>query len=299
MLSICLPIYNYDVRPLLRGLLRQAGELSSPVEIVALDDASHPEWQARNAELGHWEGVDYQVLAENVGRARIRNLLAQRASQPYLIFLDSDMSLVNEDFLANYLALAQSGASVACGGHVYNPQPPERARRLHWRYGITRETPPLAQRQQQPYQSFKTSNFMVRREIMLEIGFDERLRQYGHEDTLFGFHLEAAGIPLQQIDNPLRHDDLETNPIFLQKTERGLANLARIQREFDLPPHFTSSILLLRTVERLRQRGLLGLVKAGGWLLKPMLRSWLRSGYAPVAAFNVYKLGEYVRLSEK
>ena len=296
MLSVCLPIYNYDVCSLLRGLLHQAADLPATVEIVALDDASEPEWQARNAKLSQWQGINYQILPENVGRARIRNLLAQTATEPYLIFLDSDMSLVSEDFLANYLALAQAGASVVCGGHVYDPQPPARKRRLHWRYGITRETPPLTQRQQQPYQSFKTSNFMVRREIMLAIGFDERLRQYGHEDTLFGFRLEEAGIPLQQIDNPLRHDDLEINDIFLQKNERALINLARIQREFDLPPHFADGILLLSTVERLRKHGLLGLVKAGFWLLKPGLRLWLRSGYAPVAIFNAYKLGVYARL---
>lgn len=296
MLSLCLPIYNSDVRPLVRGLVAEAATLPVPVELLLLDDGSREELRRVNAELAGLPGLRYEELPQNVGRAAIRNRLAERATQPYLIFMDSDMSLVGTGFLARYLTVARAGAQVACGGHVYDAQPPERARRLHWRYGHTRETPPLAQRQAQPHRAFKTSNFLVQRDLMLRIGFDERLRHYGHEDTLFGFRLAEAGIPIVQLDNPLRHDEVETNAEFLRKTELGLHNLHRMRQDFDLPPAFDESILLLRLVRRLEARRLRGLVRRLLSPALPPLRGWLLRGDAPLLWFNLYKLGVYLAL---
>jgi glycosyltransferase involved in cell wall biosynthesis len=295
MITVCLPIYHSDVRPLVLGLHAQAAHSQEVIELLLIDDASAPPWQALNAELASLPHLRYQELPHNVGRARIRNLLAQAASQPYLLFIDSDMSLLGDDFLAQYVAVAQQGHAVACGGHVYDPQVPARQRRLHWRYGMRRETPPLQQRQQQPHQAFKTSNFLIQRDLMRRLGFDERLRHYGHEDTLFGFRLAEAQIPIHHLDNPLRHDDVETNVVFVQKTEQGLRNLVHIQQTFDLPPAFADSMLLLRMAQRLQRWRLQGLVSLAFGLGQGLWRRWLHSGYASVTSFNLYKLGCYLR----
>ena len=79
MLSILLPIYNFDVRPLVQELWEQGRSLSVPFEIVALDDGSAPEFRALHQHLGEKEEISYQELPENLGRSAIRNELARRA----------------------------------------------------------------------------------------------------------------------------------------------------------------------------------------------------------------------------
>lgn len=283
----------------MRGLHAQAEALSVPAEIVVLDDVSEAHWQALNAELASLPLVRYEVLPENLGRARIRNRLAELAQYPYLVFMDGDMSLLGADFLEQYLSLARKGVVVACGGHTYDPKRPPKERYLHWHYGMTRETPPASERTRRPHQSFKTSNFLIQREVMLHIRFDERLRHYGHEDTLFGFRLAEANYPITHLDNPLQHDDIETNADFLRKTELGLDNLVRIQRDFDLPTAFADTVLLLRTAQQLRHRKLGWLVALGFRVLRPLLRAWLLLGTAPIAVLNGYKLGYYLMVEER
>ncbi|MBK9012976.1 MAG: hypothetical protein IPM82_02230 [Saprospiraceae bacterium] len=65
-----------------------------------------------------------------------------------------------------------------------------------------------------------TNNFLIPRQLFLEIQFDETLRQYGHEDTLFGMELARRQVPIVHIDNPLEHIGLEPVDVFLRKTEQ-------------------------------------------------------------------------------
>ncbi|RME04221.1 MAG: glycosyltransferase family 2 protein, partial [Bacteroidetes bacterium] len=46
MLSILIPIYNFNVVELVMELHRQATELDEPVEILAFDDGSEGKWKA-------------------------------------------------------------------------------------------------------------------------------------------------------------------------------------------------------------------------------------------------------------
>lgn len=66
---------------------------------------------------------------------------------------------------------------------------------------------------------------MIRKSIFHSTSFPVLERNYGYEDTLFGLTLEANTIKLELIENPIYHEGIESNHIFLNKTEEAIKNL--------------------------------------------------------------------------
>lgn len=291
-LSILIPIYNYDVRPLVKALKYQAEKAPMPVEILCWDDASTPEFQTLNASIGPLEGVAYQIMPENLGRSRIRNRLAAAAQYDYLLFMDGDSEVARADYLEQYLAHCKPG-QLLYGGRIYQAEPPaQRELRFHWHYGRQREAQPAAERQQQPYHSFMTNNFLLPKALFEPISFDERLLQYGHEDTLFGLELRKRGIPIRHLDNPLIHAGLEPAPVFLDKSVQAIENLAFLYKEGSL-----SETRLLSVYERLLKWQLAGPLSWGLSGLLPALQRYLTNASTPnLRAFDLYKLGVLLKL---
>ncbi len=231
MLSVCIPIYQYSVGPLVSELSEQASRLGIDVEIRCYDDGSSEADRLPNRRLAHLPGVVYRELPSNVGRAAIRNLLAREAVYHYLLFLDCDAHLPNDCFLAQYVSQLPSEA-VWYGGRIYATNLPEDKRlRLHWYYGRLREEQPVEQRRNQPYHRFMTNNYLIPKHIQLRLPFEERLRHYGHEDTLFGLQLSRTGTPIQHFDNPVVHIGLEPDSVFLPKQRQAVHNLWMLHRE--------------------------------------------------------------------
>ncbi|NBC07759.1 MAG: glycosyltransferase [Bacteroidetes bacterium] len=231
-LSILIPVYNYDVRQLVGALQQQAAALHGvEVEILCFDDASQAAFRRLNAAVGEWAGVEYRLLPNNLGRSRIRNLLAREARHDYLLFIDCDSQVPDEKYLQRYVA-ALSPNCLLYGGRIYQPQPPaDKSLMLHWKYGSVREARPAEERQKQAYHSFMTNNFLIPRALFQPIGFDERLLQYGHEDTLFGMALQARGVRILHLDNPLVHAGLESSATFMRKSRQALENLAFLHHQ--------------------------------------------------------------------
>lgn len=268
MLSIVIPVYNSDVRKLVQDLLFQAQGITVPFEIVLADDASHERFRFMNNQLQESKSVRIIQLTYNIGRSAIRNLLAREAAYPWLLFLDCDSGIPGTSFLAEYLA--NTGIEqVVCGGRFYGTASANKPEwKLHRKYGIKREQQPSADRNRSPYRSFMTNNFLIHKNIFREIGgFDERVREYGHEDTLFGYQLECKKIRLIHIDNPVEHLELETNRDFIQKSLGAAENLAMIDIRL-MDPGFHQSVNLLRFHDKMNASRLNHLT----WLfLRPFL----------------------------
>lgn len=290
-LSICIPVYNTQVLSLVRELISQAKSLNRAYEIVVLDDASRQEAKTANAALKEMENVVYQELPENIGRAAIRNKLAQKARARLLLFLDDDSMPASKDFLKNYISQKLEG--VCCGGRQYPDKDPGPQYRLHYTYGRFRESRTADQRAVKPYHSFHSNNFVIKKEVMLSTPFDESLRKYGHEDSFFAYQLMQKQVPLKHIDNPVLHTQLETNKEFLMKTRQGLENLHLLQQR----ENFSDFIKLLKTAKRLAKRGLAPLMK--GIYLRNR-KKWehhlLTSEKPSMRIFNLYKLGYFLSL---
>lgn len=231
MLSILIPTYNYDCTHLVSDLHQQADLLGIDYEIIVADDASPISlYKEKNREINALPHCRLIELEENVGRAGIRNLLADAARYEWLLFMDSDAEVIDSRFITNYMVHCTAGVDVICGGLCHADTLPSPAVSLRYAYEKRADKRRSARyRAEYPYERFTPFNFLIRKETFMAIRFDETIRGYGHEDTLFGIELQRKEIPLLHIDNPLRHLGLEANEVFLLKTQTALRNLAMME----------------------------------------------------------------------
>lgn len=235
MISICIPIYEFDVTDLVNDLHEQGLAAQIKFEIRCYDDGSSEEIKALNRPISDLEHVVYEELEENIGRSAIRNKLADESELPELLFMDCDSETTDKEFIRRYVQ-EHDPDTVTYGGRCYTPDPPEdRKKYFHWLYGSTREVTPVNRRQKHPYHSFMTNNFMISRHLFRAIRLDEKLVGYGHEDTLFGKALSKTHIRIKHIDNPLCHIGLEDPEVFLEKTRQGLRNLHTLIKRNEAP----------------------------------------------------------------
>jgi len=249
MLSILIPIYNFDVRSFVKELHLQAVNENVLFEILLVDDTSEMKFQKINPSLNELEFVSYIQLKENIGRSKIRNLLAEKAKYKYLLFADCDSEIPNSTFIKKYIDNCE-GEKIICGGRIYNEQPPnEKELFFRWFYGINREVVNAEERNKFPNKSFMTNNYLISKSIHERIKFDEEISQYGHEDTLFGIELKRKGLEINHIYNPLVHIGLEQCEKFISKTKKGIDNLVYIINNYNYPELF-EDIKLLKTYKR-------------------------------------------------
>lgn len=295
MLSILIPVYNFDVTDYVKGLWKQAENSGRKYEIILADDASDLKYRQLNQELQKYENIQFIPSERNIGRSRIRNFLAKQAKYEYLIFTDCDSGLVSDDYLEKYLALCR-GEIVVSGGRLYPSEKPDTDKNtlLQWTYGTKRETAEAAQRNKKPNASFMTNNFLISKSLFQKISFDESLTKYGHEDTLFGYELKRMGVKVKHINNPIRHIGLDENRKFLNNTKRGVENLKYIAQNYDYPELYRD-IKLLKVYQKIAYwRGML----AGLYTLfaKP-IEAQLNSASPSLLLFDMYKLGYLCKIS--
>ena len=290
MITICIPIYNFDITKLLNQLSKQAENLTVAVEIILIDDASNQEFKKKNEK--ECKKHNYIELEENVGRSKIRNLFLKYAKFDNLLFLDCDSLIVSENFISNYLEeIKKENYEIIYGGRIYDKTKPKRNKMLRWKYGILREGQSAETRNIQPNKSFMTNNFLIKKEIFEEIKFDERLTKYGHEDTLFGFELKKKNINIQHIENLILDDDIENNAEFLHKTELGLINLIHILKYLEYNSDFIEDVRILNFYKRMKNNKLSCLFYYLFLVFKPVLKLLLTKGYVNLSLFDLYKFG--------
>lgn len=289
MLSVCVPVYNCDVRKLAKQLSDQVKALSIPAEILFYDDGSENRFREINREIGSYKSVKYFELPANMGRAAIRNRLAQSARFTYLVYLDADSELPGNDFLKRYAENVYN-AKVICGGTIYDSEPPEPEKMLRWVYGRKREQLSPAERQKKGF-SITANNFLVSRDIILKYPFRETISGYGHEDTVLGYDLHKAGIQILHIDNPVVHKGLETSEEYLSKTGDALKNLLLIDENFINDPEFGDHSFLLKIRKLCKTLKLRRIV---AWLFRKNTRVIEKNLTGPkprLWVFDLYKIG--------
>lgn len=293
MFSICIPIFNHDVRNLVKELHQQAMDSGKEFEILLMDDASEETCKKLNRECATLEKVSLTELEENVGRSRIRNMLAEKARFPWLIFMDCDVLIENKNFILAYLKYATETYKVICGGHIYPNKISENNRLLHWHYGSEREVKEARFRNMNPYISFMTGNFMIAKDAFTRIKFHEQITQYGHEDTLFGFDLYNFNTPLLHINNPVVHMGLETNEVFLRKTQQSIDNLIQIAPLLIQQNQLWEKIKLLHTFKKAHKKGLCNPLALAFQLFKKNMEQNLTGTRPNLKVFDLYKLGYF------
>ncbi len=289
MLSICIPVYNYSIIELVNSLTSQAIKIDKAIEILIIDDASNNSFREINRKISNERQITYIELNENIGRSKVRNLLADTSKYENLLFLDSNANAENKNFLKRYIENIDN-TSVIIGGIKHADKKPAKEFLLRWTYGRKRESLHALERQKNPYNNFIAKNFLIPKKIFNKIRFDENIIGYGHEDTLFGLELKKLNIEIKHIENPLTHSHLEKNDIFLSKTEEGIINLKRLYEQKKNEPDFVNSIKLLRfhlCLGKMSKKIILSCFK----LLKPILSLVLKSNRPNMIVFDFYKIG--------
>lgn len=243
-LSILIPTFNQDCTQLVQDLLEQ---LPLDAEIIVADDGSTAApIRERNAAIAQMPQCRYWEAKMNLGRAKIRNLLAEMAQGEWILFIDSDAQVRSKDFIASYLK-ETDGRQVICGGTGNYDTCPSPDKALRYKYEILAERKKtLKLRRKKPYAQFSTFNFMILRELFLQIRFCNEICDYGHEDTLFGLELKDRKIPVLHIDNKLIHTGLEPTPAYLRKIKTSLFTLSRLDEKIQRRINISAIALFIK-----------------------------------------------------
>ena len=294
MLSLLIPLHNWDVTQLVRQLHAQLTDARIPFEIIIIDDASEKNYQTLYKSLKNYSSVEIIQNEKNRGRAAIRNLLVSKAKYSYLLFIDCDAGIYSDNFIQQYIDFISQHEKiplyVVLGGVAYRNEIPPKNQYLRWYYGRQREEVPAQKRKQQPYRSFTPFNLLISKKIYEKITFDNQFTSYGNEDTFFGMQLEELQIPVYHIDNPLYHDGLDENNIYLQKIESSIQNLRWLLQEEKVNESFIKNYRLVYFYTKLKRLHLLPLFTLFYRKIAPYLKNRLL--HSPkMWQIDMFKLG--------
>ncbi|MDT3388282.1 MAG: glycosyltransferase family 2 protein [Bacteroidota bacterium] len=289
LLSILIPTHNDVCIELVHSLTLQAFTIDDLTwEVVVADDGSTDQKViAANQSINNEPNSRYVLYGENIGRAAIRNFLVTQARGEWLLFIDGDGKVIDDDYLKKFVN--SQPVEVCYGGYKMMPGPKDNLRWLYERHAAPHHQ--VANRQQTPYQSFNICNLMIRREFMLKYPLDNRFVNYGYEDVLLGKHLQQADIMITHIDAPIGFFDYETNTHFVAKTEEGLQTLWEYRKDLQ---GYSKLLDIALSCNSFCRRVILGIYDIN----KKRWKQNLLSTSPSLWIFNLYKLGYLLRLGK-
>ena len=291
-LSILIPNYNNVCVELVRVLQQQAAALGIDYEIIVADDASpQKDTITLNQPINELPRCRYIIKNTNSGSAATRNYLGQQSQYHWLLFLDCDITIPDDHFLERYMADTHEGV---VNGGICIIEDDTLSHNLRYIYEKDAEPAHAAEkRQANKYHEFRSTNFMIEREVFVACPFDERFTRSGYEDVLFGKMLKQQQVPVTHIDNPVMMTEFESNPDYVTKIERSMRTLYTFRQElkgysriltFDDGIHISA----IRSLIRLWHR-----------VFGNMERRKL-CGHSPILKlFSLYRLGYYLTIGEK
>jgi hypothetical protein len=203
------------------------------------------------------------------------------------------MQLADGAFFRRYLDyLDNDEAEVVSGGvrvTIYDERWHDNLRFLYEEAEQANHT--AEKRRQRPYQSFRSANFLIRRDVMLRCPFDERFRRSGYEDVLFGKQLRQHHINIAHIENPLGMGDFESNADYVSKVERSLQTLYQFRNELQ------GYSRLLTTAEGIHLGAVRWMIAAFHRCFGGLLRRNLCGHRPNLNILKIYKLGFYLNIS--
>lgn len=284
MLSILIPTYNYNVFPLVQEVFQQCVKENIMFEIIVLDDSSQ-NFHEENNHINHLKNCTYHILAKNIGRTAIRNLLAQKATFEQLLFLDADVRVISPDFLTIYLQYSNKPDWVIFGGCDYRSDSYSTVTSLRYYYGKKREAVNSSERNQKPFKHILSANFLIRKNDFISLEIPDA-NVYGM-DLFFSYLLIKHKKEILHIDNPVWHCGLEENDVFLEKSLKSV----RFRKEQWLHiKEISDNNSLIKTYNQLNFFPLNILLKGSFKLLDNTLKKLFFKPVPSLRAFDLYRL---------
>ncbi|WP_136481816.1 glycosyltransferase family 2 protein [Cognatitamlana onchidii] len=282
MLSVLIPVYSYNIVPLVENLHHQLSLSKINFEIIALDDGSKSPHNKVNSSINQLEYCKFTELPNNLGRSAIRNLLSTHARFENLLFVDAGTYPKSDDFINTYLRELTS-YEILIGGMSYLNTAPKKPYTLRWLYTKKRESK----------KGLHSCNFLIKKSIIQKHPFNESLKGYGYEDVLFFDSLIQLNYKTKKINNPVVHSADDNADTFIKKNETAIKNLIYLieNKEFSI-----EKIGVSRCYAFLERFKVNYLVFRFYILIKPLIRKNLNSSYPVLFLYDFYRLGYYCSL---
>jgi hypothetical protein len=293
MLSILIPVYNYNVYPLVSELHKQCLECGVDFEILCQDDVSN-QFLNENQNINSLENGDFSKNNSNLGRGKNINFLAEKAQFEWLLIMDCDTFPTKNNFIQDYISQINKAEKVVFGGIEYQKEKPTNDQLLRWCYGNARESLSVEKRNSNPNENALTSNILIQKKVFISNPFEESITKYGYEDLVFLSDLKKKGIIVKHIHNPTYHLGLETSQQFLEKTKIALENLKLIIETTSLD---RSESKLLKVSTLLKSLCLISFVSFLFEKLEKKIEGNLLSEKPSLVLFDLYKLGYFCKLN--
>jgi glycosyltransferase involved in cell wall biosynthesis len=283
MLSILIPVYNYDISLLVEEIHLQATACKIAFEIIIIDDCS-PKILSDIAAINTFPNTKITINKYNIGRSAIRNLLATHACHENLLFIDAGTFPKTKKFIADYIK--NLDANITIGGMSAEKSAPKKPYKLRWLYTKKREACCTTNDLKKTILS--SANFLIKKRIIQAYPFDESIKKYGFEDYIFFNTLKNNAFHINFISNPVIHDSKEDAHTFILKTEDGLKNLVHLSKQ---KKTLVNDIRILSVQSKIKALGLNGVIIFIYKHIKPLLIKNFKSSYPSILLFDFYKLG--------
>lgn len=295
MLSILIPVYNYNIFALVKELAKQCLKSKIAYEIIVFDDSSSVIFE-ENSKINKLSNASYILLECNIGRSKIRNLLAQKAQYNWLLFLDADVFPKNANFISTYLKYINTEEKVINGGLLYQRNKPEKSKLLRWIYGRKREALDYKSRAKNPHLCFLTLNFLIHKSIFEKVKFNESIPNLRHEDTLFSYDLKQENINIEHIDNPIYHFGLDNFETAIRKENESLDNLKYLIDNKLLPAEY---VKISKLVKRIKGLKLIPFLVFFHIMTRSIFLKNFASKNPSLYLFDLYRLGYLAKIEKK
>jgi hypothetical protein len=283
MLSILIPSYNYNAVSLVKDLYNQCNYCDINYEILVYDDGSKSHHNLKNTTINNLNNCSFEELPSNIGRSQIRNKLAKDAKFKHLLFLDCDVLPEHKHFIKNYLQYLTF--DVVYGGLSNDAKPPKKPYKLRWLYTKEREQ-----------KSMCSSNFFIKKKIMLNNLFDESILKYGYEDVIFFKSLENNKITITPIKNSVIHFGNEKSKVYIGKIETSLENLSYLFEKNKMTAK-ESKIYFYYTI--LSKFHLVNVMSFCFEATKKLMHKNFDSSFPSLFLFDFYRLGFFCTIKSK
>ena len=295
MLSILIPIYNYNAYPLVLELHKQCMECAIDFEILCQDDASYSELNLENEKINSLSNCNFTELKVNIAHRQNRNFLANKAKYENLLFIDGDSILIRSNYISSYISWL-TNFDIVYGGRLHPEICPSNNQKLRWKYGRFIEDKSLKNRNLAPFQSLLFNNTAIKKDCFDKVKFDAHLTKYGHDDTQLSCQLSLLNLKLKHIDNPVEHGDIDSNTAYLKKSKSSLKNLIVLFEEGKIKKEFSRLISLLLVLNKLNITRLISKIykKIEGFLITN-----LKGENPNLLIYNIFRIGYLCSISSK
>ncbi len=295
MLTIAIPTYNYNAFPLVEGVHFLCLKATIPFEILCYDDGStQPETIEANQKINSLSYSKYIFGNQNKGLSFARNWLLSNAIYDSILLLDADMMPQQEDFIQKYLPFLNSEYLIVFGGISYENNTAD-SKQLRYIYGINREALSVEKRTKNPFQLLLYSNTLLSKKIFPLVKFDENLKTYGYEDSVFTKKCKELNLKVAHISNKAIHNHEDSTVNYIFKVENSLKNLLILQQKNILNP---SESPILKASHFLKTYCLTNLYLFFYTSFKSFFYKNLISKKPNLFIFDLYKLGYFIQITK-